>query len=163
MYIIYAWLSLTFGSYIPHYVNFRFNNGPVMSSVIACFLGQFGCYNTLHIFCRSLLCDVCRGCVKDYFTEIKELRTVFNFFVCFFLLKLCLPILTTSLQVHFYLINFIKWFYERGRLIDEQTILILISLQHEFSAFKKIRHGLVIFSRTPIKLTLFWRVYILRP
>ena len=37
-----AWLSLTLVSYIPYYANFRLNNGPNMSSVLACFLGQFG-------------------------------------------------------------------------------------------------------------------------
>ena len=38
--LILALLSFTPVSHIPYYVNFRFNNGPNMSSVPACFLHQ---------------------------------------------------------------------------------------------------------------------------
>ena len=41
---ILATLSFSSVSHIPYYVNFRFNNGPNMSSVLACFLRQFGRY-----------------------------------------------------------------------------------------------------------------------
>ena len=40
-------ISLTVVSYSPYYVNFWFDNGPDMSSVLACFLGQFGCYTII--------------------------------------------------------------------------------------------------------------------
>ena len=53
-------------------------------------------------FCRNLLCDVYGRCVT-YFngnTRIKDI--LFYFCVCRLLQKLCLPILTTSLQVNFY-------------------------------------------------------------
>ena len=48
-----------------------------MSSVLAYFLAEFGCY-TKQIFLQSILCYACRRCVED-FTEIKTLITVFNF------------------------------------------------------------------------------------
>ena len=55
-----------------------------MSSVIACFLDQFGSYTEKgFFFYRSHLCDVCGRCVK-VFTEIKELKTVLNFLYAVF-------------------------------------------------------------------------------
>ena len=68
-----------------------------MLSVLVCFLCQLGV--VLYFFCRSLLCYVCVRCVK-YFTEIKEEKTVFNFFVFCLLQKLFLPILTISLHLN---------------------------------------------------------------
>ena len=56
-------------------------------------------------------------CVREvcklffFFTEIKQLKTVFNFFVFCLKQKLLLKILTIS-QVNFYQINSILWFYE---------------------------------------------------
>ena len=50
-----------------------------MSSVLACFLGQFGCY-TKQVFCRSILCYVCGSCVKDFYKIKKKIMAVFNFF-----------------------------------------------------------------------------------
>ena len=57
--------------------------------------------------------------VQKILTEVKELKTVLN--VCIFcvLKKRCLQILTISLQVNFYQINFIQWFYEYRRSKDE--------------------------------------------
>ena len=47
-----------------------------MSSVLACFLGQFGCY-TKQGFCRNILCYVCGRCVKDFYGNKKKLKTVY--------------------------------------------------------------------------------------
>ena len=59
-----ASLSLTLVSYILYYVNFRFHNGPDMSSVFVCFLGQFGCYTYKFLFLQKyiVLCmrEVCK-------------------------------------------------------------------------------------------------------
>ena len=69
-----------------------------------------------------------------------------------------LQILTISLQINFYQIYFIQWFYKNGRSKDkiyviQPTILNLILLEYEISILAKGRHGLVIFSRTQIKFT----------
>ena len=60
-------LPLTLVSYIPYYVNFRYDNGPDMSSVLECFLGQYGCYTEQFLFCRSILCYVSGRRVKDFY------------------------------------------------------------------------------------------------
>ena len=39
--LILALLTFNSVSYIPYYINFRFNNRPNMSSILACFLCQF--------------------------------------------------------------------------------------------------------------------------
>ena len=39
--LILALLSFSSVSHIRYYINFRFNNGPNMSSILACFLCQF--------------------------------------------------------------------------------------------------------------------------
>ena len=59
---------------------------------------------SLHTF--FVLCM--REVYKRFFTEIKELKKVFNFLVFCLLQKLCLRILIISVQVNFYPINFIK-------------------------------------------------------
>ena len=48
-----------------------------------------------------------REVCKRFFTEIKKIKAVFNFFVFCLLQNLCLPILTIILQVNSYQINFI--------------------------------------------------------
>ena len=50
----------------------------------------------------EVFCVMYAGSVQKIFTEIKELKTVFNFFVFCLLQKLCVVILTISLQVNFY-------------------------------------------------------------
>ena len=47
-----ALLSYSLVSHIPYYINFRFNNGPNMSSVLSCILRQFGRY-TLKVFLQK--------------------------------------------------------------------------------------------------------------
>ena len=72
---------------------------------LACCLGKFGSY-TLQVFCRSLLCYVGGRFVKDFYGN-KRIKDSFYFFVLYLLQKLCLPILTISLQVNFFQIHFI--------------------------------------------------------
>ena len=50
----------------------------------------------------EVFCVMYAGSVQKIFTEIKEWKTVFNFFVFCLLQKLCVVILTISLQVNFY-------------------------------------------------------------
>ena len=69
-------------------------------------------------FCRSILCYVSERCVKDFNGSKKKIRTVFNVFIFCVLKKRCLQILTISLQVNFYHINFVQCFYENGRSKD---------------------------------------------
>ena len=69
-------------------------------------------------------------CVKD-FNRSKRSKDSFNVFIFCVVKKRCLQILTISLQVNFYHINFIKCFYENGRSKDKiyaikTTILNLI-------------------------------------
>ena len=56
---------------------------------------------------------------KKIWTEVKELKTVFIVFILCVIKKQCIQILTISLQVNFYQINFIYWFYENGRSKDK--------------------------------------------
>ena len=60
-------------SYIPYYVNFRFNSGPdcMLLGVILKQLGFF--------FAEVFFVMHAGGCVNDFFTEIKKMKTVFNF------------------------------------------------------------------------------------
>ena len=51
--LILAFLSFSSVSHIPYYINFRFNNGPNMSSILACFLCQF------------VILEAC-SCLKNY-------------------------------------------------------------------------------------------------
>ena len=59
-------------------------------------------------FLIELFCVMFPRGVQKILTEVKELKTVLN--VCIFcvLKKRCLQILTISLQVNFYQINFIQ-------------------------------------------------------
>ena len=50
----------------------------------------------------EVFCVMYAGSVQKVFKEIKEWKTVFNFFVFCLLQKLCVVILTISLQVNFY-------------------------------------------------------------
>ena len=59
-----------------------------------------------------------RGVLK-ILPKVKEVRTVFNVFIFCVLKKRCLQILTISLQINFYQINFIQWFNENGRSKDK--------------------------------------------
>ena len=56
-------------------------------------------------------------------TEVKELKTVFNVFIFCVIKKWCLQTLTLSLQINFYQINFIQWFYEKGRSKDKIYVI----------------------------------------
>ena len=58
--LILALLSFSLVSHIPYYVNCRFNNGPNISSDLACFLCQFG-LKTLKVFLQKYF--VC--CVQE--------------------------------------------------------------------------------------------------
>ena len=62
---------------------------------------------------------MCPRGVQKILTEVKDLETVFNVFIFCVLKKRCLQILTISLQVNFYQINFIQWFYENGMSKDK--------------------------------------------
>ena len=116
--LILAWLSFSSVSHIPYCVNFRLNNEPNMSSVLPCFLRQFGRY-TQNVFVQKYLVLCVREVCKRFLTEVKELRTVFNVFIFCVLKKRSLQILTINLQFYFYQINFIQWFYENGRSKDK--------------------------------------------
>ena len=76
-----------------------------MSSVLACFLGQFVCY-TNQVF-AEVFCAMYAGGVQTNFTEITNLKAVFNFICILSPTKSMPPNLTISLQVNFYQINFI--------------------------------------------------------
>ena len=69
-------------------------------------------------FCRRILCYVSKRFVKDFYGS-KRIKDRFNVFVFCVLQKLSLQILTISLQVNFYQIGFIQWFYEKRRSIDK--------------------------------------------
>ena len=58
-----------------------------------------------NLFCRSFLSNVDGCCVKYIFTEIKELKALFNTFVFCLLQKPCFPVLKISLQIDFYQIK----------------------------------------------------------
>ena len=63
-------IAINFGQLIPYYVKVRFDNGPDISSVLARFLGQFGCCTKQDSSQKySVLCmrDVC----KDFYGNIK--------------------------------------------------------------------------------------------
>ena len=77
--LMLAWFSLTFVSHIPYYVIFRFNNGPNMSSVLACFPRQFGRYTWKVFFSAKIFfCYVSERCVKDFYgsNRINEFLTL---------------------------------------------------------------------------------------
>ena len=136
--LILAWLSLILVNYIPYYVTFRFYNGPVMSSDFVCYLGRFGCY-TKQVICRSIPCYVCGRFVKDFNRNLK--KDSFQLFFAFCPLQnLCLPILTITLQVNFYHINFIKWLYESEMSLDNFFYFDIMRDRDCF--FRKVRHGL---------------------
>ena len=105
--LILAWLSLPLVSYTLYYGNYWLSNKPDMSSVLACFLRQFGYYTS-----------------QVYYAKVKKVRRVkekwiknsFNFFFVFCLLQRVLfPLLTISLPDSFYQINF-YWFYEKRKV-----------------------------------------------
>ena len=56
--LILALLSLSSVSHIPYYINFRFNNGPNMSSILACF------------FCQFVILEAC-SCLKNDHDSLK--------------------------------------------------------------------------------------------
>ena len=56
---------------------------------------------------------------KRFLTEVKELRDSFKRLYILCPKKRCLQILTIILQVNFYQINFIQWFYENERSKDK--------------------------------------------
>ena len=62
---------------------------------------------------------MCSRGVYKILTEVKNLKTVFNIFIFGVQKKRCLQSLTISLQVNFYQIDFIQWFYENGRSKDK--------------------------------------------
>ena len=98
--LISAWSSFSSVSHISNYVNFRFNNGLNMSSILAGILRQFG-RNSYKVFSRNCLCYVSERCVKD-FNGRKKLKTVFNVFIFCVLKKGCIQALTISLQVNYF-------------------------------------------------------------
>ena len=115
--LISAWLSFSSVSHISYYVNFRFNNGLNMLSVLAGFLLPIG-RNSYKGFRRNILCYVSERCVKD-FNGSKRIKDSFNVFIFCVLKKRCLRTLTINLKFNFYQINFIQWFYENGRSKDK--------------------------------------------
>ena len=64
--LILAWLSFSSVSHIPYYVNFRFINGPNISSVLECFLRQLGRYTYKSFFAELFCVYVFEKCVKDF-------------------------------------------------------------------------------------------------
>ena len=87
------------------------------------------------------------------------------FFVFCLLQKQCLDILTISLQVNLYENNFIQWFYWKGRSIYKIYEIKTINFESDIIRvrnfhYRNVCYGMVIFSKTQIKLTLFWKVYI---
>ena len=137
--------------------------GPELASRLAAYSG--GC---LYIQVENATCELTvLICVKDL-NGSKTIKDSFNVFVFCLLEKQCLQISTICLQVNFIkLISFNDDFMKKDRSINKiyetKIILNLMLLEYEISIFRKVCPGQVIFSRTQIKLTLFWRVYILRP
>ena len=66
---------------------------------------------------------MCPRGVQKILTEVNELKTVCKVLIFCVLKKRCLQILTISLQVNFYQINFIQWFYENGRSKDKIYVI----------------------------------------
>ena len=78
----------------------------------------------LKMFLAEVFCIMCLRSVLMILTEVKELRTVLNVFIFCVLKTQYLQILTISLQVNFYQINFIQWFYENVIIykVQRQTL-----------------------------------------
>ena len=147
-------------------------SGLIMGQICRQFLHAFSVNSGIILkkcfFCRSILCFVSEWCVND-FTEVKELKTVLTGFLYFvsyesnaskFWQLVCKFISIRLISFH----DFMKMEGPKTKFMQQlQTMLNVILIEYEISVFRKVRHGLVIFIRTQIKLTLFWRVYILRP
>ena len=98
------------------------NSGLIMGQTCRQFLRSFSVNSgvILKKFYAVVFCVICPRGVQKILIEVKELKTVFNVFICCVLKKQCLQqILTISLQANFYHINFIRWFYENGRSIHK--------------------------------------------
>ena len=94
-------------SYIPYYVNFRFNNRPdTMYIISSCTLYWSVWVLYLISYFAEVFCVMYLGGELKIFRRIKD-----SFFLIFFVLCLlqmrCPQILTISLQINFYHINFI--------------------------------------------------------
>ena len=88
---------------------------------------------TVHLkscFCRNILCYLSERFVKD-FNGSKRIKDRFNVFIFCVLKKRCLQILTICLQVNFYQINFIQWFYENGWSKDKVYPIKTNNFEHD--------------------------------